>query len=115
MSGWLYRFARSLFQQTIRLYYGRVEVTGRDRVPPAGPVILVVNHPNSVADACLVATQITGRRVGFIAKDTLTRAPVLGWLARSIGVIGVARPMDYGENSDLARERNRMAIESCVP
>jgi 1-acyl-sn-glycerol-3-phosphate acyltransferase len=115
MSGWLYRFARSLFNQTIRLYYRRVEVTGRDRVPPAGPVILVVNHPNSVADACLVATQITERRVGFIAKDTLTRAPVLGWLARSIGVIGVARPMDYGPNSDLARERNRLAIEACVP
>jgi len=111
----LHRFARTLFDQTIRLYYGRIEVTGREHVPPAGPVILVANHPNSVADACLVATRVTDRRVGFIAKDTLTRAPVLGYLARSVGVVGVARPMDYGENKDLARERNRLAIEACVP
>src|SRR5881296_467009 len=81
MRGWLYRFARTLFDQTIRLYYGRIEVAGCDRVPAAGPVILVANHPNSIADACLVGTQITGRRVNFIAKETLTRAPVLGWIA----------------------------------
>ena len=115
MSDWLYRFARALFDQTIHLYYGRIEVVGRDNIPQTGPVILVANHPNAVADACLVGTQITGRRVSFIAKDTLTRAPVLGWLARSVGVIGVARPMEYGQNRDLARERNRLAIEACVP
>ena len=115
MKGWLYRFARSLFDQTIRLYYGRIEVTGRDHVPAAGPVVLVANHPNSVADACLVATQITGRRVNFIAKDTLTRAPVLGRLVRSVGVVGVARPMEYGGDKDLARARNRLAVEACVP
>ncbi len=115
MSGWPYRFIRALFNQTIHLYYGRIEVAGRDHVPATGPVILVANHPNSVADACLVATQITGRRVCFIAKDTLTRGPVLGWLARSIGVIGVARPAEYGQDKDLARERNRLAVEACVP
>jgi 1-acyl-sn-glycerol-3-phosphate acyltransferase len=115
VSDWLYRFARTLFDQTIHLYYGRIEVTGRENVPQVGPVILVANHPNAVADACLIGTQITRRRVSFIAKDTLTRAPVLGWLARSIGVIGVARPMEYGQNSDLARERNRRAIEACIP
>jgi 1-acyl-sn-glycerol-3-phosphate acyltransferase len=113
--GWLDRFARALFEQTIRLYYGRIDVTGRDRVPAEGPVILVANHPNSVADACLVGTQVTGRRVNFIAKDTLTRAPVLGWLVRSAGVVGVARPKEYAGDRDLARERNRQAVETCVP
>jgi 1-acyl-sn-glycerol-3-phosphate acyltransferase len=115
MSDWLYRFARVLGRQTIHLYYGRIEVAGRDNVPPTGPVILVANHPNAVADACLVGTQITERRVNFIAKDSLTRAPVVGWLVRSVGVIGVARPMEYGQQKDLARERNRLAVEACVP
>jgi 1-acyl-sn-glycerol-3-phosphate acyltransferase len=115
VSDWLYRFARALFDQTIHLYYGRIEVTGRENIPREGAVILVANHPNAVADACLIGTQITPRRVSFVAKDTVTRAPVLGWLARSIGVIGVARPMEYGQDSDLAKERNRLAIEACVP
>jgi 1-acyl-sn-glycerol-3-phosphate acyltransferase len=115
VSDWLYRFARALGDQTIHLFYGRIEVAGGENIPPSGPVILVANHPNALADACLVGTQITRRRVNFIAKDTVTRAPVLGWLARSIGVIGVARPMEYGQNSDLARERNRLALEACVP
>src|SRR2546425_9018816 len=82
VSEWLYRFARALFDQTIHLYYGRIEVVGRDNIPQTGPVILVANHPNAVADACLVGTQITGRRVSFIAKDTLTRAPLLRWRSR---------------------------------
>ncbi len=114
MRAWLNRLERSVFHQTIRLYYSRIDVVGRDNVPDAGPVLLVANHPNSVADACLIGTQITRRRVNFIAKDTLTRAPVLGWLVRSAGVVGVARPMDYGQRQDLAKERNRLAVEACV-
>jgi len=115
MKGLLIRCARALLDQTVRLYYGRIEVTGGERIPPQGPVILVANHPNSVADACLVATRITSRPVHFIAKDTLTRAPLFGLLARSLGVVGVARPMEYGRNSEEARERNRRAVEACVP
>ena len=77
-SEWFYRLGRAFLNQTIRLYYRRIEVAGRDHIPSSGPAILVANHPNSSADAFLLASQLTPRKLNFIAKDSLTRAPVLG-------------------------------------
>ena len=115
MSDRFYRFGRALLNQTIRLYYRRIQVVGRERIPAAGPAIVVANHPNSSADAFLLASQLTARKVNFIAKDTLTRAPVVGWILRQFGVVGVARAMDYKHQRDLARQQNQAAIATCVP
>ncbi|MGH9804483.1 MAG: 1-acyl-sn-glycerol-3-phosphate acyltransferase, partial [Candidatus Acidiferrales bacterium] len=73
------------------------------------------NHPNSVADAFLVAARLTPRRINFIAKDTITGAPVVGWLARQFGVVGVARAYEYERQRDMARKRNEAAIGTCIP
>ena len=67
MSDRFYRFGRALLNQTIRLYYRRIQVVGRERIPAAGPAIVVANHPNSSADAFLLASQLTARKVNFIA------------------------------------------------
>ncbi len=112
---WFYRLARAFLNQTIRLYYRRIEVAGRDHIPSSGPAILVANHPNSSADAFLLASQLTPRKLNFIAKDSLTRAPVLGWIFRQFGLVGVARAVDYERQRDLARRRNQSAIATCVP
>src|SRR3972149_2727080 len=95
MSEWFYWFGRALLNQTSRLYYRRIEVTGREHIPAAGPAILVANHPNSVADAFLLASQLTPRKINFIAKESITRAPVVGWVVRQFGLVGVARAMEY--------------------
>ena len=115
MSDWVYRLGHALLNQTIRLYYRRIEVVGGERIPAWGPAILVANHPNSAADAFLLASELTPRRVNFLAKDTITRAPVVGPLLRRFGVVGVARAMDYDRQRDVARERNKAALSTCVP
>lgn len=115
MNDLFYHSARALLKWTIRLYYRRVEVSGRELIPAVGPAILVANHPNSVVDAFLLCTQLTRRKVNFIAKDSITGAPVVGWLARRFGVVGVARAMDYQRQRDLAHDRNKAAIAACVP
>ena len=99
----------------MKLFYRRVEVEGAHYLPARGPVILVANHPNSVTDAYLLATRLTRRRVHFIAKDSITSAPVVGRFVRELGVIGVARAMDYGSRRDQAAARNRAALSACVP
>jgi len=57
MSDWFYRFGRSLLDQAVRLYYRRIELVGKEHVPDEGPAILVANHPNSIADAFLLASR----------------------------------------------------------
>jgi 1-acyl-sn-glycerol-3-phosphate acyltransferase len=112
---WFYRLGRAFLNHSTRLYYRRIGVVGRELIPAAGPGILVANHPNSVTDAFLLASQLTQRKVNFIAKDSITRAPVTGWMARRFGVVGVARGMDYQRRRELARERNESAIATCQP
>jgi glycerol-3-phosphate O-acyltransferase/dihydroxyacetone phosphate acyltransferase len=111
----LFQFARALLYQTVRLYYRRIEIIDRDRIPSVGPAILVANHPNSVVDAFLLGSQLGSRKLNFIAKDAIVRAPIYGWLVRRLGVVGVARSMDYGRRRDLAHDLNQGAINACVP
>jgi len=115
MSNWFYRFGRALLNQSVSLYYRRIEVAGAERIPENGPAIIVANHPNSVADAFLVAARLTPRKINFIAKDTITGAPVVGWLVRQFGVVGVARAYEYERQRDMARQRNEAAIGTCIP
>ncbi len=115
MAGWLYRCGRFFLNQTVRLYYRRIEVTGGDRIPATGPAIVVANHPNSVTDAFLLASQLTERRLNFIAKDSIPNHPIYGWLVRKFGVVGVARGIDYERQRDLSRQRNQSAVNTCVP
>lgn len=115
MSEWFYRGGRTLLEQSIRLYYRRVEVSGAERIPAAGPAILVANHPNSVADAFLLSACLTRRKINFIARDSITRLPVVGWVAQQFGVVGVARAWEYERQRELARQRNEAAIGTCVP
>lgn len=115
MGNWFYAFGRELLNQTCRLYYRRIEVEGREHIPAAGPAILVANHPNSVADAFLLASQLTPRKINFIATDSITRAPVVGWTLRQFGLVGVARAMEYENRRELARQRNQAAIHTCIP
>ena len=48
---------------------GRLDVTGRESVPPFGPVILIANHLSNNDPPVLVS--IINRRLNFIAKQEL--------------------------------------------
>jgi 1-acyl-sn-glycerol-3-phosphate acyltransferase len=115
MSEVLYRVARWLLTWSVRLYYRKVEVADGGRIPEQGAVILVANHPNSSADAFLLGSHLTKRRINFIAKDTITSAPVVGWMVRQCGLVGVARALEYPNRRDVARQRNEAAISTCMP
>ena len=52
----------------IQLFYPRIEVHGRENLPTQGPVIFVLNHPNSLLDALVLIAGL-GRHVSFLAKS----------------------------------------------
>ncbi len=111
----VYDAVRAFIKASVRIYFGRIEVTGRDRIPFSGPVVVVSNHPNSVVDAFLLGTQLTRRRINFIAKDSIPGLPIVGALLRKCGVIGVARRIDYPGEIKQTLGRNLKAIDTCTP
>ena len=70
----------------------RVEITGRENLPKSGGYIIVANHTTEL-DPVTVAFPVfvEGALPRFLAKDSLFRAPVLGYIMRKLAHIPVVR------------------------
>lgn len=100
---WLLPVFSPVARLAVRTFY-RLTVQGR--VPAAGPVLLVANHPNSLMDPAMVAAAAR-RPVRFLAKAPLFTDARVGWLVRGSGAIPVHRraddPAAAGRNDDTFR------------
>jgi 1-acyl-sn-glycerol-3-phosphate acyltransferase len=100
----------ALFETLVRLYYPVRVVEHADRIPAAGPVILVLNHPNGLLDPIVVRVA-TGRRVRFLAKSTLFDNPLGLAAMRAFGTIPVYRAHESGERAgDASRNEESFAL-----
>ncbi len=86
----------ALLSLVLRIFFRRVEVTGRYQVPAQGPVLFCSNHPNALIDP-LVLLVTAPRPVSFLAKAPLFDMPVIGWFARALDAIPVYRAQDFPE------------------
>jgi len=77
----------------------RFALTGREHVPPAGAALLTMNHLGG-ADPLLVIA-FAPRPIATTGKVEILRWPVLGWVARTYGMI----PLHRGEADREALQR----------
>jgi glycerol-3-phosphate O-acyltransferase/dihydroxyacetone phosphate acyltransferase len=91
----------------LRVFFRRIEVVGRSRVPRDGACLFVLNHPNALIDPAFLLA-FAPRRVSFLAKSPLFRMPVIGFFVRALDSIPVYRKQDEGEG---ASSRNRETFE----
>ncbi|MFY9809017.1 MAG: lysophospholipid acyltransferase family protein [Pseudonocardiaceae bacterium] len=66
----------------------RLRVCHRERIPTAGPVVVVANHSAMVDGPLLYG--LLGRRSSFLVKQEMFRGP-LGWILPRIGQLAVRR------------------------
>ncbi|MFU8830831.1 MAG: 1-acyl-sn-glycerol-3-phosphate acyltransferase [Wenzhouxiangella sp.] len=86
----LYRWLIRLLRIVNELYFVEIRATGRDNVPSSGPVILAANHPSSILDSIVLATQIQ-RPINYLARSGLFRFRPLAALYRWLGAVPVYR------------------------
>jgi glycerol-3-phosphate O-acyltransferase / dihydroxyacetone phosphate acyltransferase len=98
----LRRAVTAILRFALRLFFRRVEIVGRGRVPRDGAVLFVLNHPNGLVDPCFLLCHAP-RRVSFLAKSPLFKTPVIGYFVRALDSIPVYRRQDEG--ADPARNR----------
>ncbi len=94
----LYHALRWLSGVALRWFYRDLEISGADRIPQTGPMLLAVNHPNALVDA-LVAGQLTDRRLLLTAKATLFEHPLLRILFRNVGIVPLRRVSDEAKGA----------------
>jgi 1-acyl-sn-glycerol-3-phosphate acyltransferase len=70
----------------------KLEIHGAEKLPREGAYVLAPNH-YSEADPLAVALAVwkAGRPPRFMAKESLFKVPVLGWILRITGMVPVAR------------------------
>jgi len=93
----LYRFIILFFGIALHIFFRRIEIVNADRIPSDRGVIFVMNHPNGLIDPGLVFIALP-RRIAFLAKSTLFRMPVIGWILRTVGALPLYRRIDAGED-----------------
>ncbi len=84
---------RRLVRRLMRLYYPTIEVSHRERIPAAGAVLFVANHPNSLLDPVVIGWAAQ-RPVHFFAKAPLFEVPVFGACLHALGMVPAYRGAD---------------------
>ncbi len=84
---------RQFLRRLVRIYYPKIEITGREHLPATGAVLFVANHPNSIIDPVLVGIA-ADRRIHFLAKAPLFDVPVFGTLLHALGMLPIYRAVD---------------------
>ncbi len=103
----IYGLCRWLTGIALHWFYSSIQVTGRDRVPATGPVLLAASHHNALLDP-LIAGWIIPRRLTITAKATLMDNAFLAWLFPAVGIVPLRRAGDERKGKpdgkvDLAR------------
>src|SRR5947207_5678249 len=84
---------RRLIGLALGFYFRRIERFHVERVPLAGPVLFVSNHPNSLTDSFVIGASVP-RKVNFVATVQLFRFAPLKWLLTHCGVVPINRAKD---------------------
>ncbi|MCP3978069.1 MAG: hypothetical protein GY716_01890 [bacterium] len=97
---------------SVGVYFRRVEVVGREHLPPEGPMLLVGNHTNALVDPGLIVGFVTPR-VRMLAKSTLWKNPILRpllWIGRPVPVYRRMDGVDVTQNlAAFARSRELLS------
>ncbi len=105
MTDLTYRVVIRACRVLFRLLGLRIEVSGAERIPVRGPVVIAANHA-SFADFAVVGLPGVhrGRLVRFMAKESVFTAPVSGPLMRGMGHV----PVDRRNGTVAARRALRL-------
>lgn len=104
---WLIHF---VFGVGISIFFRRIETFNGAKIPSDGGVIFVSNHPNALIDPALLFVALP-RPVAFLAKSTLFKMPVIGWLIKTVGALPLYRQQDAGQDVSKNQETFLVARE----
>ena len=101
-ASWLWRLIRIPFWLFCKSWV-RLRVVGREHIDNNRGGLFLVNH-QSFLDPLFVAVFL-GRPVSYLARDSLFRVPVIGWILRNTHVIPISREAARGGSIRVALER----------
>lgn len=105
----IYQFLKRSIKIAFFIFYRKKVVSGLENISTSGPLIIAVNHPNTLLDPLLIASQVK-RKVGFLANASIFRNKIVSFIFNYFQVIPVYRKKDVkpGEIQD-----NSQSFKKC--
>ena len=94
-----YAAVRLIGRFWVWFFFKQVDLRHPEHVPPRGPVLLCINHPNNLIDSLLVGT-VLGRKVHYLAAATLFSNALMARFLKACGVIPMYRKQDDPDKMD---------------
>lgn len=104
----LYRILKFFISIGIRLFYSEVKIKNYKNLPKEGPLIVILNHPNTLMDAWVIA-MICKQPIYFMAKATLFKTKFRLRILKSLNLIPINR---QGEGI-IEGVQNDDSLEAC--
>lgn len=105
----IYRLLKVVLKFALFLFYKKMIITGREKLPTAGPLLIAVNHPNTLIDPLIIAT-LTKQRVGFLGNAGIFINRLVNAIFRYFHVIPIYRKQDLKPGQDTD---NRATFAAC--
>ncbi len=97
------RLLHTIFGIGLSLFFRQIELVNSENVPNKSGLIFVSNHPNALIDPMLLFIALP-RKIAFLAKSTLFKMPIIGWLIRTVGALPLYRQQDKGQDVSKNQE-----------
>jgi 1-acyl-sn-glycerol-3-phosphate acyltransferase len=91
------RLLHLIFGIGLGIFFRKIELVNSENLPEKSGLIFVSNHPNALIDPMLLFIALP-RKVSFLAKSTLFKMPIIGFLIRTVGALPLYRQQDKGED-----------------
>jgi glycerol-3-phosphate O-acyltransferase / dihydroxyacetone phosphate acyltransferase len=104
------RLLHIIFGIGVSIFFRRIEVVNTENIPNKGGVIFVGNHPNALIDPMLLFVSLP-RNIAFLAKSTLFKMPIIGFLIRTVGALPLYRQQDKEQDVSKNQETFTLARE----
>jgi 1-acyl-sn-glycerol-3-phosphate acyltransferase len=109
----IYALLRWITGIALHWFYNDIRMTGAEKIPVSGPLLIAVNHQNALVDSLIVGWLVP-RRITMTAKATLADNPLIAILFKMLHVVPLRRVSDEVRKQfglPVDRSRNTKAFE----
>lgn len=106
---WYQLFRYPIVKLGLHIFYKRITIEGRERLPKNKPILFVPNHQNSFMDALLIVTHVK-QFIYFLTRAQAFNPPIMAKFLRSLNMLPVYRVRD-GLSSVT---KNKAIFDECI-
>lgn len=104
----IYSFLKTITKLALKVYYRKIHIEGKEKLPTKGPFLIVANHPSSFLDPINIATQVN-QKISFLAKGVMFKNKLIASILRGLNMVPIHRAQD----NPAMLNQNKEVFKAC--